>query len=135
MLRLLTSIGWLAILAPLAAQPKPWTPPKTPWGDPDLQGVWPGTEMVGTPLQRDPSLGTRAVLSDQEFAQRVERAKRQADVDSQETVNETTRCDPTRRLPARTASASVLRSTGTIGASPTARLRWWWILPMAGFLL
>ena len=76
LLRLLTSIGWLAILAPLAAQPKPWTPPKTPWGDPDLQGVWPGTEMVGTPLQRDPSLGTRAVLSDQEFAQWVEGAKK-----------------------------------------------------------
>ena len=52
--------------------------------------------MVGTPLQRDPSLGTRAVLSDQEFAQRVERAKKQADVDSQETVNEVTRCDPGR---------------------------------------
>jgi hypothetical protein len=75
---------------------KPWTPPKTPWGDPDLQGVWPGTEMVGTPLQRDPNLGTRAVLSDAEFAQRVERAKKQADVDSQETVNEVTRCDPGR---------------------------------------
>jgi hypothetical protein len=75
---------------------KPWTPPKTPWGDPDLQGVWPGTEMVGTPLQRDPSLGTRAVLTDAEFAQRVERAKKQADVDSQETVNEVTKCDPTR---------------------------------------
>jgi hypothetical protein len=73
---------------------KTWTPPKTPWGDPDLQGVWPGTDLVGTPLQRDPSLGTRAVLSDQEFAQRVERAKKQSDIDSQETVNEVTRCDP-----------------------------------------
>ncbi len=75
---------------------KPWTPPETPWGDPDLQGVWPGTEMVGTPLQRDPSLGTRAVLTDAEFAQRVERAKKQADVDSQETVNDVTKCDPAR---------------------------------------
>jgi hypothetical protein len=73
-----------------------WTSQKTPWGDPDLQGVWPGTDMVGTPLQRDPSLGTRALLTDAEFAQRVERAKHQADVDSQETVNEVTRCDPTR---------------------------------------
>jgi len=52
--------------------------------------------MVGTPLQRDPSLGTRALLTDAEFAQRVERAKHQADVDSQETVNDVTRCDPTR---------------------------------------
>ena len=75
---------------------KPWTPSKTPWGDPDLQGVWPGTEMVGTPLQRDPSLGTRAVLTDAEFAQRVERAKKQTDVDSQETVNDVTKCDPAR---------------------------------------
>jgi hypothetical protein len=78
------------------SNPKPWTPPKTPWGDPDLQGVWPGTEMVGTPLQRDPSLGTRATLSDAEYAQRVERAKRQSNIDSQETVTEVTRCDPTR---------------------------------------
>jgi len=81
---------------PKTASAKPWTPPKTPWGDPDLQGVWPGTDLVGTPLQRDPSLGTRALLTDQEFAQRVERAKKQSDIDSQETVNEVTKCDPTR---------------------------------------
>src|SRR5712664_2805424 len=35
------------------------TPHKTPWGDPDLQGVWPGTGLIGTPLQRDASFGTR----------------------------------------------------------------------------
>ena len=85
-----------AVSSPGQTPAKPWTPPKTPWGDPDLQGVWPGTEMVGTPLQRDPSLGTRAVLTDQEFAQRVERSKKQSDIDSQETVNEVTKCDPTR---------------------------------------
>jgi hypothetical protein len=95
--RILACGGFLMILAQLSGQtPKPWTPPKTPWGDPDLQGVWPGTELVGTPLQRDASLGTRALLTDQEFAQRVERAKHQADVDSQETVTEATRCDPAR---------------------------------------
>ena len=26
--------------------------PRTPWGDPDLQGKWPGTDMVGVPMQR-----------------------------------------------------------------------------------
>ena len=31
---------------------KTWTPPRTPWGDPDLQGVWPGTDFVGVPLVR-----------------------------------------------------------------------------------
>ena len=51
---------------------KTWTPPKTPWGDPDLQGVWPGTDMIGTPLERDRSLGTRAFLTDEEFAKKID---------------------------------------------------------------
>jgi hypothetical protein len=81
--------------AMLIAQ-KPWTQPKTPWGDPDIQGVWPGTAMVGTPLERDKTLGTRAFLTEDECAKRQERAKHQAAVDSEETVSELTKCDPTR---------------------------------------
>ena len=38
--------------------------------------MWPGTELLGTPLQRDPKLGTRALLTDAEYAQREARAKR-----------------------------------------------------------
>ena len=30
-----------------------WTAPKTPWGEPDLEGRWPVTHLMGTPLQRD----------------------------------------------------------------------------------
>jgi len=31
----------LALVVPLAGQsPKQYKPPRTPWGDPDLQGVW-----------------------------------------------------------------------------------------------
>ena len=41
-----------------------WVTPRTAWGDPDLQGIWPSSEMIGVPLQRDPALGTRAVLTD-----------------------------------------------------------------------
>ena len=55
--------------------PSNYTPPRTPWGDPDLQGVWPGTEMVGVPLQRQPQFGTRNVLTEEEFQQRVRQAK------------------------------------------------------------
>ena len=58
-------------------QPASYTPPRTPWGDPDLQGVWPGTEMVGVPLQRPQQFGTRNVLTEQEFQQRVTQAKQQ----------------------------------------------------------
>ena len=52
--------------------PKPapgFLQPRTPWGDPDLQGFWPGVEMVGVPLQRPARFGTRNVLTDEEFAQ------------------------------------------------------------------
>jgi hypothetical protein len=61
-----------------AARPqaaRPYTPPKTPWGDPDLQGKWPGIELVGVPMQRDPRFGTRNVLTDEEF--KVEQARRE----------------------------------------------------------
>ena len=36
--------------APAKAATKAWTAPKTPWGDPDLQGVW--NDATSTPLQR-----------------------------------------------------------------------------------
>jgi hypothetical protein len=53
-------------------QPAPgFVPPRTPWGDPDLQGFWPGVEMVGVPLQRPARFGMRNVLTDEEFAQRA----------------------------------------------------------------
>jgi hypothetical protein len=44
--------------------------PRTSWGDPDLSGVWPGTAMVGVPMQRDEKLGLRNWLTDEEYAAR-----------------------------------------------------------------
>jgi hypothetical protein len=52
--------------------------PRTSWGDPDLEGKWPGSQMAGVPLQRAESLGTRNVLTDEEFAARKAQAARQA---------------------------------------------------------
>jgi hypothetical protein len=46
-----------------------WTPPRTPWGDPDLQGYWPSVAMLGVPLERPASLGDKATLTEEEFAQ------------------------------------------------------------------
>jgi hypothetical protein len=51
-----------------SAPAKSFKPAKTPWGDPDLQGLWPGS--VNIPLQRPPSMGTRSTLTEQEFAAR-----------------------------------------------------------------
>src|SRR5688572_18204526 len=42
---------------------RPWTPPRTPWGDPDLQGIYTNKDENNTPFERPPELaGTR--LSD-----------------------------------------------------------------------
>ena len=51
-----------------SAASKAYTPPKTPWGDPDLEGLWPGSMNI--PLQRPESFGERNVLTDEELAAR-----------------------------------------------------------------
>jgi hypothetical protein len=40
---------------------------KTPWGDPDLQGIW--TDEFDIPLQRNQKLGTKEFFTDEERAQ------------------------------------------------------------------
>ena len=61
---------------------KTWTPPKTSWGDPDLQGQWPATANI--PMQRPANLGTGRVLTDEELAQREKQAQKQSEADSEE---------------------------------------------------
>jgi len=61
----------------LAAQaPKAYVPPKTPWGDPDLQGLWPGS--VNIPLQRPENMGDRDILTEQELKARDTAGKQRA---------------------------------------------------------
>ena len=50
------------------APAKAWTPPRLPWGDPDLQGIWPRTAMMGVPMERPRQFGERRFLTDEEFA-------------------------------------------------------------------
>ena len=47
------------------------TPAKTPWGDPDLQGIW--NFATSTPLERPASVGEKAVLSEQEAEEFAEK--------------------------------------------------------------
>jgi len=39
--------------------PIPYAVPKTPWGDPDLQGTWTSDDCIGTPMNRPANLGDR----------------------------------------------------------------------------
>jgi hypothetical protein len=67
---------------------KAWTQPKTSWGDPDLQGLWPATDMINVPMQRPANFGTRAVLTKEEYAVREQAAQRTAKADAVEYVTE-----------------------------------------------
>jgi hypothetical protein len=49
--------------------------PRTPWGDPDLRGMWPIDKLNGTPVQRPAAFGERRYLTDEEYAERVERLR------------------------------------------------------------
>ena len=93
MVRPLSTIGAVAAAAVLtvsvviqaqAPQAAPdYKAPRTPWGDPDLQGIWPSTEMVGVPLQRPEGFGTRAFLTDAEFKARQTQFAQQAENDEE----------------------------------------------------
>jgi len=50
-----------------------WTHPRTAWGDPDLQGMWPIAHLIATPMQRPEQFGERRLMTDEEFAEVVER--------------------------------------------------------------
>jgi hypothetical protein len=76
-----------AAKAPAArGQATNWTLPKTPWGDPDLQGTWTSDDCIGTPLNRPVNLGEKLYYSEEELAQRAAQIARQQQNDLQETV-------------------------------------------------
>jgi hypothetical protein len=59
---------------PLSMSAADWRAPRTPWGDPDLQGVWSTAAEMSTPFERPAQFGTRQLLTEEEFAQRLKQA-------------------------------------------------------------
>lgn len=78
---LAVTLGFMALaLGHVAAQSpknatKAWTHPKTPWGDPDLEGIWNPDGMRTPPMERPKGAQTAPFLTDQEIAA-LERAER-----------------------------------------------------------
>ena len=63
--------------APRTAAPpapaRPYVPPRTPWGDPDIQGGWTNVNENGMPLQRPDALTGKSIdeVDDSELAELV----------------------------------------------------------------
>ena len=65
------SIGLAAATVAAQETDRGWVAPQTPWGHPDLQGVW--DQTTGTPLERAADASDREFLSAEEAAERERR--------------------------------------------------------------
>ena len=80
-----------AVAPKTATAAKGYAPPKTPWGDPDLQGTWTSDDCIGTGLNRAVNLGEKRYWTEQELAQRESTLARQLDNDKEEFVADNSR--------------------------------------------
>jgi hypothetical protein len=62
-----------------------WKVPRTAWGHPDLEGIWTTDDMRGIPMSRPAQFGTRAYLTDEEFASRATQRRAARDFDDART--------------------------------------------------
>ena len=61
----------ICLLAVVTVFGQGWTPPKTSWGDPDLQGTWTSDDLREVPFERPAQFGNRRYLTEEELAARA----------------------------------------------------------------
>jgi hypothetical protein len=76
---LLGQTGLVAKASKTGSASSAWSAPRTPDGQPDIQGVWTNTTL--TPLERPAELAGKAVLSEQEARDYVQRLLHQVNSD------------------------------------------------------
>jgi len=81
-----TAAGQRPFAGNTAPKAKAWTAPRTPWGDPDIAGIFTTDDELGVPFERPDQFAGREFVTDEEFAQRATQADRQADADREEFV-------------------------------------------------
>jgi hypothetical protein len=78
------------VLSGHAVAAETWKHPRTAWGDPDLQGMWPVVHLISVPLERPTQYGERLRFTEEEMAvqrKAVEaRNKRYQEEDSQDRI-------------------------------------------------
>jgi hypothetical protein len=80
--------------APAGARSAPTSVPRTPWGDPDLQGVWSSDSEAGVPFERPQDLGGKATFTVEELEQ-VEQEREDQRADRAPTLGGVTGAGPT----------------------------------------
>jgi hypothetical protein len=114
-----------------------WKVPRTPWGHPDLEGIWTTDDMRGVPMSRPQQYGDRMYLTDEEFAARAKQRRTARDVDNARTGtfrNEEGSRDfsytsmvidpPDGRVPPLTAAARARpRGQGSFGVGPWEKVQ------------
>src|SRR6266404_3223691 len=83
----LAVVGAYAHLAGAQSAKAGYSPSKTAWGDPDLTGIWPSTDMVGVPFERPANLGERTELTAEEFAARQKQDQTRSAADLETNVS------------------------------------------------
>jgi hypothetical protein len=73
----LVTTGALAALIAVAVSAQGPAVPRTPWGDPDLQGTFSSEAELSVPFERQAQYGERRFLNDAEYAQRRAQADKQ----------------------------------------------------------
>jgi hypothetical protein len=127
MIKRILALGGISIAITLAQSPAPKTapakppsatdvktaakyaPPKTSWGEPDLQGIWPINHLIAVPLERPRQYGSKASLTDEELT------KAQTALEAR---NKRFESGP---IPAADTSKRVMRQTSLIVDPPDGR--------------
>jgi hypothetical protein len=68
-----------APVAQTASAAEAWTPSKTPWGDPDLQGIYTSDDFIDTPLERPARFGDRLYFTEEELAEAAAKLAKQTE--------------------------------------------------------
>ncbi len=130
--RIPIAIGLLASVAVAAAAQSDYAVPRTPWGDPDLQGIW-GAGYILTPLERPDELEGREFLTDDEVAAlegtaagpgRDQRAATGTVADVEGAYNDAYSGRGRRVIRTRRTSLIIDPPDGKIPFTPAGRARW-----------
>jgi hypothetical protein len=70
----------------VSAQQGTWKVPRTPWGDPDISGLFTTDDELGVPFERPAQFGDRPVVTEEEYRQRLTQSERQDEADREEFV-------------------------------------------------